>query len=211
MSLSLSRRTEVNNAFSEWLTRPDGKEWERVAFAEVLIPGVKNPLGDFWTERAIVDAAHMFMVRGFIRDVNHDLQDHSAEWSVVESFIARDGDPTFVPGSWVVGIKVHSDELWNAILSNEINGFSYEAVVSYVMAILEDDFTSFSYDVQGVTEPAPDGHTHTFALVVDSNNRPVSGITGITNGHMHTIATHSLTDTTDGHSHRFNMIQLGAK
>lgn len=193
-----------------WLRR-DGADWEKVAFAEVLIPNVSNLMGDYWTEDAIVEAAHMFMIKGFKRDIEHDQLDHSSEWSVVESFIAGPDNPTFVPGSWVVGIKVHSDAVWQDILDCNINGFSYEALVSFLAAQLEED-ASFSFDKQGITEPCQnDGHVHSFAIVVDINGRPVSGVTDVVQGHIHAISCATFTELTDGHRHRINLIQKGVK
>ena len=199
------------------LRRKDGAEWERCVFAEVLIPDVPNVFGDLWSRAAIRECAYEFMRRGFGIDVEHDNVDVNAAGAlalgggayVIESFIVREGDPDFIEGSWVIGMKVVDDDLWERILSNEINGYSYEATVSFLPAILadSDDGTRTGY-----TEPDPyDGHRHAFAVLVDANNRPLSGGTDEVDGHSHTISTHTVTDETDGHSHRFNLVTGKAK
>ena len=194
------------------LQRRDGVEWERCVFAEVLIPGVANVFGDYWSAAAIRECAYEFMRRGFGIDVEHDNVDVNAAGLVamgggayvIEAFLARPGDPDFIEGSWVIGMRITDDELWDKILNNEINGYSYEATVNFLPAILAeaDDGTRTGY-----TEPDPfDGHRHAFMVLVDADNRPLSGGTDEVDGHSHTITTHTVTDEADGHTHRFNLV-----
>lgn len=180
--------------------------WDRLVFAEVLVPDVPNVFNDYWTKDAIRRAAYMFMMRGFGIDVEHDNVDIMGGGAyVIESFIARPGDPDFIEGSWVVGMHITDDTLWQDVLDGKINGFSYEASVEFFSAVLEvtDDGVR-----TGVTEPDPfDGHTHHFMVLVDETNRPVSGGTSEELGHSHTISTHTVTDETDDHVHRYNLVQ----
>lgn len=172
--------------------------------AEVIVPEVPNVYGDFWTVEAVKQAAYMFMEKGFGIDVEHNEKDGTGSWYVVESFIARPGDPDFIPGSWVVGLRIHDPVMWQAILDGEINGFSFQGMVLFLEAVLhtEDNMVR-----QGVTEPdINDGHTHLFAVVVDENNRPITGGTSDTNGHTHDIITHTVTGEAAGHVHRYNLV-----
>lgn len=182
------------------------RSWERVVMAEVLVPEVPNVFGDYWTKEAIKEAAYMFMMLGFGIDVEHDKVDVTADKCyVVESFIARSGDPEFIEGAWVVGMKIVDDDLWAAVLSGDINGYSYEALVEFlsgVLVVVDDGIR------QGITEPdVDDGHTHEFFVLVGLDNRPIEGGTTETDGHYHTISTHTLTDTAEGHTHRYNLVQ----
>jgi len=183
----------------------DDDEWERVVLAEVLVPDAPNVYNDYWTRKEIVEAAYAFMKRGFIIDVNHDGEDvRDRGIYVVESFIARAGDPTFVEGSWVVGMRVEDDDLWSQILSGEINGYSYEALVSTITAVLEYEDDNYR---TGTTEPdVTDGHTHTFAIWVNDDNRPIAGGTSENGGHSHTITSHTVTDESEGHVHRYTIL-----
>lgn len=197
--MNKGKRTEVA------LTRADGKQWERVVFAEVLIPEVANVFGDYWSYEAVKHAAYLFMKNGFGIDVEHDNVNVIEEGVyVVESFIVRPGDPDFILGAWVIGMKIEPDDLWQRVLDNELNGFSYEATVNFLQAVLqtEDDGTRIGY-----TEPdLLDGHRHAFMVLVDDTGRPLYGGTDEVDGHSHTITVHTVTDESDGHSHRFNLV-----
>jgi hypothetical protein len=185
--------------------RDDGKEWERVVFAEVLVPNVVNTFGDIYTPDAIKDFAYEFARQGYGIDVDHDRTDVTGDVYVVESFIARSGDPDFIEGSWVVGMKVPNDEIWSAILAGELNGYSYEALVNMIPVLYT---TEENRTIVGRTEPHPDdGHTHTYVITLDSLNRPLAGATSSENGHSHKIATHTITEVSDGHNHRFQVIE----
>jgi hypothetical protein len=63
-------------------------------------------------------------------DRNHD--DKPNYGVVVESFIARKGDPDFPPGAWVLGTHVTDDETWEAIKSGEITGYSIAGTCTLV-------------------------------------------------------------------------------
>lgn len=183
----------------------EDKTWERLVYGEVLVPEVTNVYNDYWTRDAIRHAAHLFMMTGFGIDHEHDNIDRTGLVHVVESFIARAGDPDFIEGSWVVAMKVLDDDLWEAILNNEINGYSYEALVEFMDATLVVDDDGIR---TGLTEPdVNDGHVHEFMVTVDENNRPIEGGTSVTNGHSHLITTHTVTEEEDGHSHRYNLVQ----
>lgn len=184
----------------------EDRKWERVVFGEVLVPETPNVYNDYWTKESIRHAAYLFAQQGYGIDLNHDNIDLTGiKVIVVETFIARPGDPDFIEGSWVVGMKILDDDLWEAVLNNEINGYSYEAIVEFMEATLtiEDDGIRV-----GVTEPdINDGHVHEFLVMVDEENRPISGGTSETDGHSHVITTHTVTDEADGHTHRYNLVQ----
>lgn len=191
------------------LQRADVQGFERIAWAEVLVPETPNVFGDYWSPEAIREAAYAFMKAGFgINvgiDVEHDNVDVSGSVKVVESFIVRPGDPDFIEGSWVVAVYIGDDALWQQVLDGEINGFSYEALVQFLPGLLT--YTEPGWR-SGVTEPDPtDGHTHEFLVQVDNVGRATTGGTSDTNGHMHTISGSTVTDEAAGHVHRFNIVQ----
>lgn len=195
----------ANKFLPELKRRADPEtEWEQVVFAEVLVPDTPNTWGDVYTPAAIKEFCYEFARQGYGIDVNHDNNDITTIGAyVVETFIARLGDPDFIEGSWVVGMKIVDDKVWADILSGEINGYSYEALVMFLPIIFE--ITS-PRTVEGVTAADPvDGHTHVFAIVLDSANTVVAGGTGETDGHSHNISTHTITDEADGHVHRFQI------
>lgn len=183
----------------------DDAGYERVVMAEVFIPDTPNVYGDIASREAIKEYAYEFARQGFGIDVEHDNVDvQHKDVIVVESFIAREGDRDFIPGSWVVGMRVLSDELWQKVLDNEINGFSFEAL-SWTRAVVLQNLRN--RQVQGTTAPDPnDGHTHDYVVLLDALNRPVAGGTSVVNGHSHTIASHTVTNESNGHTHRFQVI-----
>lgn len=182
--------------------------FEQVVMGEVLIPDTPNTYGDIYTEEAIREFAKQFMIAGLntniILDIEHDNADVTGDAYIIESFIAREGDPDFIKGSWVIAVWIKDPVLWGMVLNNELNGFSYEALCGMLPVQIEN---LRSRIITGTTAPdLLDGHTHTYAVVVDALNRPVSGSTGETDGHSHQILTHTTTEETNGHKHRFDVI-----
>lgn len=191
------------------LTTRSEAEWERVVFAEVLIPETPNVYGDYMSREHVKAAAYAFLRHGFGIDIEHDNVDVSGAVNVVESFIVRPGDPDFIEGSWVIAMYIGDDQIWRDVLDNKINGFSYEALVQFLPAVLHEDDDLMRY---GVTEASlEDGHTHDFFVMVDETNRPVLGGTSVTDGHSHTISIHTTTDETNGHTHRYNLVNREAE
>lgn len=182
----------------------DHAGYERVVMGEVLIPDTPNTFGDIYTPDAIREFVYAFAKRGFIIDHEHDLVDITGRGVyVVESFIARPNDPDFIPGSWVVGIRIEDDELWQKVLANEINGFSFEAFC-IMQAVVFEEFRD--RQVTGFTEPDPvDGHVHEYLVIRNSAGAVISGSTGVTDGHSHRITRHTVTAMEQGHRHRYQV------
>lgn len=190
----------------KFIVRGD-KQWEQVVAAEVLIPDIPNCYGDVYTREAIKEFCYQFAIQGYGIDLQHDNNDVTGKVVVVESFIARPGDPEFIEGSWVVAMKILDPEIWQQVLDGDINGYSYEALVG-MLPIELDNLRNRT--VTGETAPDLfDGHTHTYTVVVNALNQPISGGTGITDGHSHTISTHTYTDFTDAHRHHYDVIDTG--
>lgn len=182
------------------------KQYERVVFCEILVPDTLNTFYDYHTPEDVKAIAYEFARQGYGVDVNHDQQDISGKKVyIVESFIAREGDPDFIPHSWVVGVKVLDDTLWADILAGRINGFSYEALVLYNDAVFDLPVSS---TIQGLTEPdLDDGHVHLFTVVIGSDGRVVAGGTDIVNGHQHAITSHTVTQSSENHVHRYQILE----
>ncbi len=187
----------------------NGGDYEQIVMAEVLIPDTPNTEGDIFTREAVRGFAHQFMMTGLNakvgNDIEHDNVDVTGKVYVVESFIAREGDPHFIEGSWVIAMWINDDEIWQRILDNDLNGFSFESLVGMTPVIVENLRPRI---ITGITAPdLIDGHTHTYLITVDAVNKPTKGMTGETDGHWHNITRHTITDATNGHTHRFNVLQ----
>jgi hypothetical protein len=101
----------------------------------------------------------------------------------------------------VLGVKVPDREVWASVERGDINGYSFEAYVRKVPAIV---VVSLQRDNVGETEEA-DGHTHLFYAVVDDEGRVVAGRTSTDAGHSHEVKKGTATEPggNGAHSHRF--------
>jgi len=190
---------------SEQATIKRRDDYERVVYAEVIVPEVPNTYGDVHTREDTRLFCELYMKRGYDMDLEHDNVSVADHVKVVESFIARKGDPDFIEGSWVIGVHIDDDDIWQKVLDGELNGFSHETRVNMVEIEIANTGNRV---VSGVTEPdLLDGHTHTYTVIVDVLNRVVSGGTGETDGHMHVITRHTITDKASGHTHRYQVIE----
>jgi hypothetical protein len=188
------------------IVKRDDREFEQVVLAELLVPDVPNSWGDIYSREAIKEFCYVFSQEGFGLDLDHDEVDVTGTgYIIVESFIARPGDPDFIEGSWVIGVKVIDPLIWQRIMVGDLNGFSFQADV--FMQPLLITYDNDSWVVTGVTEPHPiDGHTHTYTVVIGPLNTVISGGTGITDNHAHPITGATITGIADGHLHRYQVI-----
>lgn len=180
---------------------------KQLAYGEVYIPMIPDSQGDFMTAEEIEKMAHGFMKSGLLRgvDTQHDLVDNGA--IVVESFIARKGDPDFIEGSWVAAVWV-PDDIWPLVKSGELGGFSMygsgERVPTMITIEIPDDGI-----IKANTEEA-EGHTHVFTLRFDDNGNFTGGETNRVDGHTHRITKGTVTepanDDEEGHRHRFSFV-----
>lgn len=193
--------------------KTDGKL--QIAYAEVYAPNLPDAHGDFMVADEIRKMAHDFLRNGFTKkvDVEHDNEEYGC--AIVESFIARDGDPDFIPGSWVAGIHIPDAELWKQVESGEINGFSLQG-----MGVQTDKTVLLTVPsvVKGLTMADElDGHWHAFEVRFDDENANfLGGQTLVTfpddfPAHEHLIKRGTVTepggDEDDPHVHRFSFVE----
>lgn len=176
---------------------------QQIVYAEVYVPNVPDAHNDFMTVEEVRDMAYDFMKKGRMGqvDTNHDNVVNGS--FVVESFIARDGDPDFIPGSWVVGIYVPDAATWELIKSGELNGFSIEALVTKIPTVMTIEVPD---TVAGGTDTV-DGHFHSFKVNFDENAIFLGGTTTVASGHSHRIKKPTVTEEAEGHTHRFSFLE----
>lgn len=92
-----------------------------IVMGEVLVPELTDAHGDIVRAEEVRRAAHRFLERGGAVGEMH--RRFGGVGAVVESFIARRGDPDFTPGAWVVAVRC-SEETWRKVASGELSGFS---------------------------------------------------------------------------------------
>lgn len=178
----------------------------RLVYGEIYSPLVPDSQGDFMTADTIRVMAHNFLAKGRTNKVDENHDNVLTDCRVVESFIARKGEPDFVEGAWVACVHVISDDLWDKVKRGEINGFSLEA---YAMARKRKVALLVPDVLEGETL-VTNGHTHPFRISFGENGLAVFGSTSdeAQAGHMHPIQNGSVTEEADGHSHRYVMVDL---
>jgi len=165
---------------------------QRIVWAEVYIPDVLDTDGEFMSAEDIRDMAYGFMRAAKLRKIDTGHNNEAVDDAcVVESFIARKDDPTFIEGSWVVGMHVPDDETWGKIKKGEINAFSMEALVSKSKVKLTLEVPPV---IKGKTSK-DDGHEHVFHAMFDPTGNFVGGRTDEgEDGHWHLIKRGTVTE-----------------
>lgn len=115
-------KTKIENIVD--FKKSDAKK--QIVFGEVYIPDRRDTDGNFMTAETIEKMAHDFLANKKNSQISKNHDGNSNKGCVVESFIAREGDPDFIAGSWVVGVHVPDVEIWKQIEKGELTGFSIE-------------------------------------------------------------------------------------
>ena len=170
----------------------------QIVTGEVYAPYLIDSHGEMMEPEDVEYMAHAFIADGLTEsyDVMHDNRVVKAK--AVESWIAR-GHPDYNEGAWVLSTKIFDKKVWLAAKSGRIGGYSIEAMVAKVPAIVE---YTVEPQVFGFTEAHSD-HDHAFFAYVNKEGVITGGFTSIDNGHRHIIKFGTRTEVTKGHSHRF--------
>ncbi len=173
-------------------------EERRIVYGVVYTPYMLDSYQGFSDVAAIERAAYRYMQLELSKTIDNDHNNIPNGSYPVESFIARDNDPDFPSGAWVLGTKVVDDALWEKILSGEYNGYSLDINVNRRLY----DVVIDSHPVLvGETEEF-NGHKHTFFVEINSKGDIIRGNTSIEDGHSHKIVRNSITSVYDNHSHK---------
>ena len=183
----------------------------QVVWAEVYAPNLPDSQGDFMMPDEIRKIAHGFLAAGRVRQVDRQHNNKRTGSTVVESFIAREGDPDFILDAWVVGIHLN-DEEWQAVKDGEINGLSFEGFVHARTATVEIEVPEGG--VRGITKVANEKkpHDHEFLVKFDKDGEFKGGEAlpgeGAAN-HRHKIISATLTEEgPNGEpAHRFSFME----
>jgi hypothetical protein len=175
----------------------------RLLYAVVYQPDTVDAHNDFMTADSIRVIAHDFIKNNRAQkvDVDHNRVESGA--SVVESFLARAGDPDFVEGSWVVCIHVDNDDLWQSVKNGELNGLSMSITALSTERGIEIEVPT---EIQGVTSERL-GHTHNYVLYFDEEGEFLGGETDTVNGHKHLIKRGTITEDAQLHNHQYSYME----
>jgi hypothetical protein len=186
---------------------------KQIVYGEVYVPYVPDSQGDFMTPEEIERVAHNFLKKGLVKsvDTEHDLTPNGSV--VVESFIARNNDPDFSEGSWVLGVHIPDKTHWAKAERGEIGGFSMYGTGRRVQRLVEIEIPDDGVLIGKTAATPGDGaHEHTYALDFDKAGQFKGGHTSEVNGHSHLIRKGTVTEPgPDGHRHRFSFVEALAK
>jgi hypothetical protein len=175
----------------------------QIVWGEVYAPGYPDSQGDFATEDTVRQMAYTFMKNQAMTniDLNHSREDCGAY--IVESFVARDGDPIFLKGSWVIGVHIPDAEQWSMVKSGDLNGFSLDGMGLRIPTNLEIELPEY---LKGETDG--EDHKHMFQVQFSETGQFLGGETDVVDGHSHKIIKGTVTE--DGgdppHNHRFSWV-----
>jgi hypothetical protein len=194
----------TKNAITAAIKKTDDDE--RLVFAEVYAPDKLDSQNDFMSAETIRKMAYDFLANARVLnvDTNHNREPNGSV--VVESFIARAGDPDFIVGSWVIGVYVPDDTIWAMVKSGELNGFSLDGSGKRT----EVEVTLILPDImKGRTMKAgEDEHDHEFIVAYNKDGDFIGGWTDVgPDGFRHEILRGTVTETANGHAHRFSYVE----
>jgi predicted ABC-type ATPase len=176
-------------------------------FGEVYTPMEIDTDTECMTAADVRRMAYEFVSSGKINqiDVMHNKKPCGAK--VVESYIARDGDPDFKPGTWVMCVQIPDGPVWDDVKNGDLNGFSFHASVNKVPITVSLEIIKSAF---GQTEPNNDQkiippHMHSFFAEFGDDGRVISGATDNVMGHSHQIKGTVITETVMGHNHRYQI------
>jgi hypothetical protein len=176
----------------------------QIVWSEVYVPMKVDTHGDFMRTDEIRKMAYNFMAqtRNHAIDVQHDQKEDRWDHVVIESFIAREGDPTFVEGAWVLGVHIPDKSIWKDVKEGKLNGFSLDAMVKKQTTTIE---VEVDMEVAGQTSET-DQHRHNFVVRFNEDGEFLGGSTDVVDGHQHVILKETATEEGAGHRHRFSII-----
>lgn len=184
----------------------------QVIYGEVYIPNVLDSHKEWMTHWEITAMAHGFMMRGDLGAVDREHNNVRTGAYIVESYIANKGDPIFIEGSWVIGVKL-PDNMWELYLSGEINGFSFEGLVKRSTELTD---VEIPFTMTGETSER-DGHVHLYKVYFDEDANFLGGETSAAidpetqesvDEHFHVIKRGTVTEDAEDHNHTFNFIDM---
>lgn len=184
-------------------------QYDQVVMAEVYVPYALDSDQEFMTPEEIKKLAWSWMGKNMNHSVDTQHDNILNGGRVVESFIAREGDSLFIPGSWVVAVWLPL-ETFQRVLSGELNGFSVEFEVIKEKKTLVYNLPEYFFVDTSMTN----GHKHRAKIYISDEGNFAGGITTVDAdpvgfAHQHLIMRGTATEpASDGHTHTFEFIHV---
>ena len=124
---TVSKAAEEAFALSAPLIKGLDPDDERYVLGVVLVPEEVDAQGDIYSADEVRQAAHRFMEEFGSLGVMHRVRANK-QIKALESFLAPGdfelGDTSIKKGTWLLAVRVLSDELWGLIQEGQLTGFS---------------------------------------------------------------------------------------
>lgn len=115
------------------------------------------------------EMAHRFLAQAGAAAFDQQHDNKSGVAVCIESFVATDSMAPWAPGSWVVGMKVLDDDVWEKIISKKYKGFSVRMLAADEdVEIVLDDEKKTRIKIKYFHDPTP--------ILVSIVDRPATGI-----------------------------------
>jgi len=99
---------------------------QKTVYGVVLEPNTVDAQGDVCSEEEIAKACHRFME--FHQKIGYQHEDFKKKFRIMECYIAPTefllGTQTVKKGSWILGTRVISDDVWKEIKDGKVTGYS---------------------------------------------------------------------------------------
>ena len=178
--------------------------YRRIITGIVYEPMVLDTHGEYMLPQDVESMCHQvsdLISKGLI-DVRHD--NNLIDAVPVENYIAKKGDPMYPEGAWIMSTKINDDNTWKEILAQDLNAYSFEAMVFKVDTVVMVEVDPIKY---GLTTKDED-HKHTYILFLDENGNVLGGRTNTVKGHWHDILARSTTLKSKSKSTRIHRHQM---
>jgi hypothetical protein len=182
---------------------------EQIVYGEVYAPYVIDSHGEMMLPEDVRKLAHRFLQAKKTDRIDIMHNNKAIHASMVESYIAKAGDPDYAEGAWVLAVKINDSAVWADIKAGKLNGYSLEAMVYKRQAEVVFDYLPFHY---GFTEEN-DGHFHAFFVEVDKKGNVIGGYSsedadadGVL--HSHDVLAGTATASSNKHAHRYFLNEI---
>lgn len=178
-------------------------DMQRLVYGEVYAPWEVDTHGEYMTPETVENMAHEFLMSGKVDriDVQHNFRKSGI--LVVESFIAREGDPVWSEGSWVLGAKVTNDDLWQGILVGDYNGWSFAGpTMKQPERVVVEAAEIIVGTLEGAENDLVTWHDHDYFIKFDEEGKVLLGKSSQAFAHTHEIKHTVSTELALEHAHR---------
>ncbi len=177
---------------------------KRLVIAEVYSPLDVDSQGEAMTAEEIEKAAHLFLSKGLVDNIDESHSREKTGCVIVESFIVDKNDSRgLTEGAWAVCVHVAPDDLWQKVKSGELNGFSFSGSCSRMVV---PTYVEMPVNGRGETEESTGGvlppHKHFVEVKFDSDGKIIPTTTQEFLSHTHRVSKATATESSFGHSHR---------